>query len=139
MKTAQQAQANWSGASARAQQAWTQGINATTKDQAQLAAAAQPRWLAGVQDAAANNRFANGVLRRGTPYWKSQSEAKASNYSGGYTAGAANFGSAITKLMNDLPNLVSALPARGDINANLQRSAQLALALHARKGSYKAS
>jgi hypothetical protein len=139
VKTAQQAQANWSGASARASQQWVAGINATTKDQAQLAAAAQPRWLAGVQDAAANNRFANGVLRRGTPYWKSQSEAKSSNYSGGYTAGAANFGSAITKLMNDLPNLVSALPARGDINANLQRSAQLALALHARKGSYKAS
>lgn len=139
MKTAQQAQANWTGASSRAVSAWTTGINATTKDQAQLAAAAQPRWLQGVQDAAANNRFANGVLRRGTPYWKSQSEAKQGNYSGGYTSGGANYGSAIQKLMGDLPNLVAALPARGDINANLQRSAQLALALHARKGSYKAS
>lgn len=139
MKTAQQAQSNWSGASSRAGSAWTQGIQATQKDQAQLAAAAQPRWLAGVQDAAANNRFANGVLRRGTPYWKSQSEAKSQNYITGYTAGATNFGSSIQKLMADMPNLVSALPARGDINANLQRSAQLALALHARKGSYKAS
>jgi len=139
VKTAQQAQSNWSGASSRAGSAWTQGIQATQKDQAQLAAAAQPRWLAGVQDAAANNRFANGVLRRGTPYWKSQSEAKSQNYITGYTAGATNFGSSIQKLMADMPNLVSALPARGDINANLQRSAQLALALHARKGSYKAS
>lgn len=138
MKTAQQAQANWSGASGRAVTAWTQGINATQKDQARLAADAQPRWLQGVQDAAANNRFANGVLRRGTPYWKSQSEAKQSNYSGGYAAGSSNFGSAIGKLMADLPNLVGALPARGDINQNLQRSAQLALALHARKGQYKA-
>jgi hypothetical protein len=138
MKSAQTAQANWQAASGRAQTAWVAGINGTNKDQAALAAAAQPRWLQGVQDAAANNRFANGVTRRGTGYWKSQSEAKAANYSGGYTAGGANYGSAIGKLMADMPNIVSALPPRGDINANLQRVQQLDLALHQNKGKYKA-
>lgn len=138
MKTAQQAQTNWTGASSRASTAWNDGIQATTKDQAALAAAAQPRWLAGVQDAAANNRFANGVTRRGTPYWKSQSQAKAGNYTTGYAAGANNFGSAIGKILNAEANIVSSLPARGDINANLQRSAQFALALHALKGTLKA-
>jgi hypothetical protein len=134
VKTAAQAAANWSGASGRAQSAWTAGINATQKDQAQLAAAAQPRYLQGVQDAVANNRFANGVLRRGTQYWKSQSEAKAGNY-----AGSNNFQSAITKILAQEASIVSSLPSRGDINANLQRANQFALAMHQAKGTLGAS
>jgi hypothetical protein len=134
-KTAQQSQQNWVGASSRAATAWTSGIQSTQKDQAGLAAAAQPLWLAGVQDAAANKRFANGVTRRGTAYWKSQSEAKSGNYVTGYAAGANNFGAAITKIVAAEANIVSALPPRGDINANLQRAQQLALALHQLKGT----
>jgi hypothetical protein len=139
VKTAQQATSNWTGAQARAQTAWTDGINATTKDQAALAAAAQPRWLAGVQDAAANNRFANGVTRRGTGYWKSQSQAKAANYGVGYGAGAGNFGAAITKILNAEANIVNSLPPRGDINQNLLRVQQLDLALHQLKGTLGAA
>jgi hypothetical protein len=139
VKTAAQAAANWSGASGRAQSAWTAGINATQKDQAQLAAAAQPRYLQGVQDAVANNRFANGVLRRGTQYWKSQSEAKAGNYATGYSAGSNNFQSAITKILAQEASIVSSLPSRGDINANLQRANQFALAMHQAKGTLGAS
>lgn len=138
MKTQQQAQANWQGAASRAGSAWTAGITATTKDQAALAAAAQPRWLAGVQDAAANNRFANGVQRRGTGYWKTQSEAKAGNYTTGYSAGGNNFGSAIGKILQAEASIVSSLPQRGDIMTNLQRSQQVALGLHALKGTLKA-
>src|ERR1700752_1602548 len=140
MKSAAQAAANWSGAASRAQTDWVAGINSTQKDQAALAAVAQPAWLAGVQDAAANNRFANGVTRRGTGYWKSQSEAKAANYVQGYTAGAQNFSSAIGKIMNDMPNLVAALPARGPAGSpqNLNRVTQLDQALHQRRGQYKA-
>ena len=139
MKTAQQAQANWTGAASRAGSAWTQGIQSTTKDQAALAAQAQPRWLAGVQDAAANNRFANGVTRRGTAYWKSQSEAKAGNYVTGYTAGGNNFGAAIAKIISAEANIVSSLPARGDIMQNLNRAQQFALALHQLRGTLGAA
>lgn len=139
MKTAQQALQNWQNASSRAQSAWTQGIQSTNKDQAALAAAAQPRWLSGVQDAAANNRFANGVTRRGTGYWKSQSEAKAGNYGTGYTAGGANFSSAIGKILSAEANIVQGLPARGDFNANVQRMVQNATQLHQLKGQLKAS
>lgn len=138
MKTAAQALQRWQAAAGTAASAWTAGINATQKDQAALAAAAQPRWLAGVQDAAANNRFANGVTRRGTAYWKSQSEAKAGNYTTGYSAGGNNFSAAIAKIIAAEAQIVSSLPARGDINANLQRSAQMALGLHALKGQLKA-
>lgn len=140
MKTAQQANANWVNAAGRAGPAWTQGIQSTQKDQAALAAAAQPAWLAGVQDAAANNRFAAGVTRRGTPYWKSQSEAKSANYTTGYTAGASNQLSSAQKLMNALPGIVSGLPARGPAGSpqNLQRVAQLDNALHQARGQFKA-
>lgn len=139
MKTAAQAAANWSGASGRAQTAWNEGIQSTTKDQAALAAAAQPRWLQGVQDAAANNRFANGVTRRGTSYWKSQSQAKAGNYATGYTAGASNYQASAQKILSAEANIVSSLPPRGDINANLQRSQQFALAMHQLKGQLGAA
>lgn len=139
MKTAQQAAANWSAAAPRAVTAWNEGIQATTKDQAALAAAAQPRWLAGVQDAAANNRFANGVTRRGTPYWKSQSTAKSGNYSTGYSAGGNNFSSAIGKILNAEASIVSSLPQRGDFNTNLQRAVQMATGLHQLKGTLGAA
>lgn len=139
MKSVQQSQANWSGASSRAGSAWVAGIQGTQKDQAALAAAAQPRWLAGVQEAAANNRFANGVTRRGTAYWKSQSEGKQQNYITGYTAGSNNFGSAIGKILAAEANIVASLPPRGDINANLQRVNQLCQALHQLKGQLGAA
>ena len=138
MKSASQATTNWTSAASRASTAWQDGIQSTTKDQAALAAAAQPRWLQGVQDAAANNRFANGVTRRGTSYWKSQSQAKAGNYTTGYSAGSANFGSAISKILAAEANIVSSLSPRGDINANLQRAQQFALAMHGYKGQLKA-
>lgn len=139
MKTPAQALQKWQGAAGSAGVAWQEGINSSQKDQAALAAAAQPRWLAGVQEAAANNRFANGVTRRGTAYWKSQSTKKAANYTTGYTAGAENFSSAISKIMNAEANLVASLPARGDIAQNLARSQQMALGLHALKGQLGAS
>lgn len=139
MKTPQQANAAWTGAQSRAQSNWVAGIQGTTKDQAALAAAAQPRWLAGVQDAAANNRFANGVTRRGTSYWKSQSEAKQQSYGLGYSAGSQNQLSAITKILQAEASIVSSLPPRGDIMANIQRVQQLDLALHALKGTLGAA
>ena len=139
MKDLQTTISNWTGAAPRATQAWVQGIQSSNKDQAALAAAAQPRWAQGCADAAANNRFANGVTRRGTPYWKTQSEAKQGSYSTGYAAGSGNFGNAMGKLLPDIASIVSGLGPRGDITANLQRSQQLALALHQRKGQYKAS
>jgi hypothetical protein len=139
VKTAQQALARWQAAGATAAGNWTQGIQNTQKDQAALAAAAQPLWLAGVQQAAAANRFANGVTRRGTGYWKSQSEAKAGNYTTGYSAGGQNFAAAITKIINAEQQIVASLPPRGDINANLQRANQVALQLHNQRGNLGAA
>jgi hypothetical protein len=135
MKTAAQAAQNWSGSSARAQSAFVAGVQSTTKDQAALAVAAQARLVQGFNDAVNSGRWARGVQRGGTGYWKSQTEAKAANYGVGFAAGANNFQAAITKIIQLEQSVVSSLPARGDINANLQRANAFALAMHQAKGT----
>lgn len=139
MKTAAQAAANWQGSSGRASADYVAGVQGSTKDQAALAVAAGARYIAGVQDAYASGRWQAGIQRGGTAYWKSQTEKKAANYSAGYTAGASNYQAAAQKVMAAIAQGVANLPARGDINQNLQRSASLATYLHGLKGQLKAN
>ena len=80
MKTPQQGQARYQASATTAQSTWLQGIQGTQKDQAALAVAAIPRMVQGFNDAANSGRIAAGLTRRGTPYWKAQSEAKQSSY-----------------------------------------------------------
>lgn len=134
MKTAAAAAANWSGASGRASTAYTEGVQSTTKDQAALAVAAIPRMVSGFNQAAANGTIASGLMRGGTAYWKSQTQAKVSNYTNGYSAGANNYAAAANKFLPAIANIVSQLPARGDINQNIERVRTLALGLHSLKG-----
>lgn len=134
MKTAQTAAANWTGASGRATTAYSDGVASTQKDQAALAVAAIPRMVQGFNDAAASGRIAAGLMRGGTGYWKQQTEAKKTNYSGGYAAGANNYAAAASKFMPAIANIVQQLPARGDINQNIERVRTLALGLHSLKG-----
>ena len=135
MKTAAQAAQNWVNAGGRATTAWSDGISSTQKDQAGLAVAQQAALLSNFTQSVTSGRWAAGVQRRGTPYWRSQSLAKSANYGTGYTAGAANQASAIAKIINAESAIVASLPARGDINQNLQRANAFALALHAQKGN----
>ena len=134
VKSAATAQANYTASAPRAATAWAEGINATTKDQAQLAIQAIPRMVQGFMDAANSGRIAAGISRGGTGYWKSQSQAKTGAYSLGIQNGAGNFGLAITKILQAEQSIVNSLGPRGDIMTNLQRSQQFALGLHALKG-----
>lgn len=135
MKNAADAQSNYAASSGRAQGAWVKGIQSTTKDQAALAVAAIPRMVQGFNDAANSGRIARGLQRGGTGYWKSQSEQKAGAYGLGIQNGASNFATAITKILAAEQNIVNSLPARGDINANLQRANAFALGMHQLKGT----
>ena len=135
MKTAAQAAANWSSSAGRAATAFQDGVSSTQKDQAALAVAQQATLVANFNQAVSSGRWAAGVKRRGTPYWKSQTLAKVGNYSTGFTAGAANQASAIAKIVNAEQGIVSSLPARGDFSQNLQRAAAFATALHQLKGT----
>ena len=134
MKTAAQASQNYGASAGRAQSSWVAGIEGTTKDQANLAVAAEARLVQGFNEAVANGRWRSGVLARGTGYWKSQSVAKAASYGLGVTQGQNNYAAAASKFMPAIANIVQSLPARGDINQNIERVRALALALHAQKG-----
>jgi len=134
VKTAQQAAQNWSQSAGRAQTAFTEGVQSTTKDQASLAVAAQARLVSNFNDAVNSGRWAAGVQRGGTAYWKSQTQAKAANYGVGFTAGASAYAAAAQKILAAESQIVAGLPSRGDINQNLQRANTFALQLHALKG-----
>ena len=134
MKTAQQAAQNWQNAAPRATTDYVAGVQATQKDQAALAVAQQAALLNNFTQAVNSGRWAQGVTRRGTAYWKSQTEAKSQNYNQGYQAGAANYNAAAQKVMSAIAQGVANLPPRGDINQNLQRVQSLDLYLHSLKG-----
>lgn len=134
MKSATTAAANWGGASGRATTAYSEGVANTQKDQAALAVQAESRLVQGFNDAVQSGRWRQGVMRGGTGYWKQQTEAKKGNYSTGYSAGAQNYAAAAAKFMPAIQNIVQQLPARGDINQNIERVRTLALGLHSLKG-----
>jgi hypothetical protein len=134
VKTAAQAAQNWTGSQARATTAYNQGVQAFTGDWAGATTRQQSIMVQNWSQAVNSGIWASGVNRVGTNGWKSATEAKAGNYSTGFSAGANNFNAAIAKVINALQSGVSALPPRGDINANLQRANALALYMHGLKG-----
>ena len=127
---------NWTASSGRATTNYQQGVEAyngdwagaTTSQQAVM----QQNWLASL----ANGSWAQGVANKGTSGWKADTVAKMANYGVGFQAGSAAYGAAAAKLQPFIANAVASLPPRGDINANLQRSAQLAMALHNARGQF---
>jgi hypothetical protein len=135
VKTAQQAAQNWLASAGRAGTAWTDGVNAYTGDWAGATVAQQAAMTTNWTQAVSSGRWAAGVQSVGTAGWKQATQSKSANYTTGYQAGAQKQATAIQKIMSFLGSAVPALPPRGDINMNLQRSAQLALALHAQKGN----
>lgn len=138
VKPASQWASNWSGSSAKASGNYVAGIQAYSGDWASATVAAQGLMLQNVTQAIQNGRWSTGVQRAGTTKWKQMSEQKSTNYVTGFSAGGNNYAAAAAKLQPFLSSAVAALPARGDINQNLQRSAALALALHQQRGNFKA-
>lgn len=134
MKSPQEAAQAWTNSAGTAQTAYKQGIQQSTKDQAGLAIAAQSRLVAGFNEAVTSGRWAAGVQRGGTAYWKQQADAKSGNYATGFTAGSGNYAAAAQKFLPAIASGVSGLAPRGDINQNLERSRALALYLHSLKG-----
>lgn len=134
MKTAQQAAANWAASAGRAASSWQQGVQAYNGDWAGATVAQQAQMLSGVTQAVTSGRWAAGVQKTGTQGWKSATEAKAANFSTGFSAGAARQAASAQKIIGALQNIVPGLPPRGDFNANKVRATTLMDALHALKG-----
>jgi hypothetical protein len=129
---------NWSGSAGKATTNYTAGVDsfsgdwagATTSQQAVM----QQNWLQSL----ASGAWAAGVNNTGTQGWKSATVAKQANYGVGFQAGASKYSQAAAKLQPFMASAVAALPPRGDITANLQRSNSLAMALHQNRGQFKA-
>lgn len=141
VKPASQWSQNWTGSAGRAATNYTDGVNAYTGDWAAATTAQQATMQANWLAAISNGSWASGVNSTGTNGWKQATVAKAANYGVGFQAGANEYASAANKLQPFLQNAVNSLPPRGDINANLQRSAALAMALHqaATTGQFRAA
>ena len=130
----------WKSGAGGAQQAYTDGVQQTQVDVMGRAIAAGPAAARNFADAITSGRWAAAInASGGTANWKSQTAKKSANYGTGINNGADKFQSAMSKLLPAIEGIVGSLPARqpGNVGANLQRVAGLAMALHARKGDFK--
>lgn len=140
MKTLEQTLAKYDAGTAGAGATWSAAIQNTNIDVMGRAIAAKGAALAGFQRVMTDGTYERAVQASGgTANWKSKTEAKQGNYATGVQAGKDKFASAMQKVLAAEAQILSGLPARvpGNVQANLQRSAQMALGLHARKGSLK--
>ena len=129
---------NWTGSAGRATTNYTAGVDAYNGDWASATTAQQAVMQANWLQSLANGTWAAGVNNKGTSGWKADTVAKQANYGVGFQAGASKYSQAAAKLQPFMASAVAALPPRGDITANLQRSASLAMALHNNRGQFKA-
>lgn len=87
VKSISAAATKWAARAGVAVNDYTQGVATSQKDQAALAAAAQPQWAAAVAAAANAGTFAAGLNRAGTAGWKNGVATKgAQRYAPGVSA-----------------------------------------------------
>jgi hypothetical protein len=139
VKTAQQAASAWEQSSGRAAQNYSEGINNFSGDWAGRTTGQQSTMLQNLTQAVNSGRWAQGVQRVGTQGWKSRTQAKISNYSTGFTAGASRQASAIAKILAAEGNIVGSLPPRGTYEQNKARATAVMDGLHSLKGQLGAS
>lgn len=131
-----QAAANWASRLGAATQAYTDGVNSVTVAPGQLAAAAKNLWLQNTQ--AAVNRFAANSAAVQLPMWQQAAVQKgAPRLASGASAAQPKMEQVFGKLFPAIRNAVQALPARGTIDQNIERSRQFALKMNSQKGTFK--
>jgi len=111
---------------------YASGVQNPRRDQTAAAVAAASTWASGVQMAAANNTFVKGLQRNPGKWQARAGSVGVQRYPGGITAGAPNYQTEITAVLNVISNitLTQARMPRGD-PANWARSQQVGQALHA--------
>lgn len=128
MPSAAEAAAKWATALPAAQQRYIDGVNAVTVSPGALAARAAPLWAANT--AAAQSKFARNSAAVSTQQWQQATTTKgAQRLSSGAQAAQPKVEQAFAKLFPAIASAVSGLPARGDLEANIARSAQFARAM----------
>ncbi len=135
MKTPQQAAEAWVASAGRAATNWSQGVAAYSGDWAGATTSQQAVMQTNWQTAVSNGSWARGVQNVGTQGWKAATQARSSNFTTGFQAGASKQAAAISKIIAAEAQIVNALPPRGTFEQNVQRSVAVQTALHAQKGN----
>lgn len=113
----------WSDGITGSTQKYKDRVQATTKDQAQLAVDQQAVLKSNFNAAVDSGKWAGRLLARGTGYWKSQTVAKADNWGNSATTGKSNYERAAQQLYpfeQQLQQQVDSMP-KGSRAASLQR------------------
>ncbi len=113
---------------------YEKGVRSPLRDWATNAAAAEPAWEAGVQDAVSNKRFEKGVKKVGTAKWQNRAIAVGpGRFREGVGIAAPDYQAGFAPFHEELSKLV--LPARGRRGdpKNIDRVRAIADALHKKR------
>lgn len=122
---------NLAGAQARMQA----GAQAVTTSPGQAAAAQQATWLANVTAAA--NRWAQNVAAVSTAQWQQSYIQKGlPRVATGAQAAQNSFAQTLGRIIAAEKTIVAGLPARGNLDQNIARSAAFQRAMAAQRGSF---
>jgi hypothetical protein len=125
MPSAAEAAQKWATALPASQQRYIDGVNSVNVAPGTLAARAAPVWAANT--AAAQGRFARNSAAVSLQAWQQATTTKgAQRLASGAQAAQPKMEAALAKLFPAIASAVSSLPPRGDIEANIARSAQYA-------------
>lgn len=112
------------------------GANAVTTSPGAAAAAASGRWLAAVSSA--EPRFKQAVAAVTTADWQDAYINKGlPRVASGAQASENKFAATLGKILQAQRTIVSSLPARGDVEANIARSADFIRKMHSARGSFR--
>lgn len=126
---------NWTNSTATGQQAYVQGIQGTTVDPTQLAAANAQAALANYSQAITSGRWQQALAAAGKAKWQSNSVAKAGNWTTGISAGQQAYSQAMATwlpIIDSAAAQVRTMPS-GTLAASIARSAAFQTALWNRK------
>lgn len=119
----------WQTGFAGAGTKWANGVEAVTVAPGQLAAAAQARYLAGVQTSV--NKWAANTQAVSLAQWKSTTVQKGQGrLASGAQAGVGKYQQKIAAVLQAEASIINGLPPRGTVEQNIQRSAQFQMAMH---------
>lgn len=122
MPTPQQAATKWSQGLGSAVTRYTDGVKSVTTSPNALAAAAVDRYIAGVQ--AAQNKYVQRNQGVSLQYWQQQAVNKGGQrLASGAQAAEPKMTQVFTQLFPFIEQVRGSLPARGDLEQNIARSA----------------
>lgn len=129
LPSAADAASKWQSGFSTAGAAWSAGIDSVQTAPGQLAVAALPRYLSGVQQNA--NKWAAKTGAVTLAQWKQAAKDKGpSRLASGATAGMPKYQAAIAKVLDAERAIIASLPPRGTVEQNIQRSSAFQLAMH---------